>query len=261
MATGHRVWIGTTPEFHEAKEGKEAVAFARLAEAQWQRDAEGQWVEGETIWRDGVFSGKQAELVRSYEKGDLLLVIGNARTVENVVDGKTFVNEKLYVNHFSPDLSDRAVSVTMDRSQRQRERNADATQEADQQQEQGVAVVATHHASDHEGAASREQVEGELQSRLSQLVEANRIAPETATTVMDAYQKVQSEDARTLHAGVQDAVNAHLPKTEAAWVYSVSKHLVDGGQLMTWQDAEYLTAAATPVATSPPAVPAAAPAM
>ena len=89
MATGHRVWIGTNPEFHEAKEGKEAVAFARLAEAQWQRDAEGNWVEGETIWRDGVFSGKQAELVRSYEKGDLLLVIGNARTVENVVDGKT----------------------------------------------------------------------------------------------------------------------------------------------------------------------------
>lgn len=261
MATGHRVWIGTNPEFHEAKEGKEAVAFARLAEAQWQRDSEGNWVEGETIWRDGVFSGKQAELVRSYEKGDLLLVIGNARTVENVVDGKTYENEKLYVNHFSPDLSDRAVSVTMDRSQRQRERTSAPSQEAEQQQAQVATVVSTHHPSDDEGAVSREQVEAELHGRLAQLVEANRVTPAAATAVMDAYLSVKGDDARALHTAVQEAANEHLPKTEAAWVSTVSKHLVDGGQLLTWQEAEYLTAAAPPAAPTPAAVPAAVPAM
>lgn len=103
MAAGFRVRLGETPKYRPASaEHPESVAYARLAESNFRRDEAGNWVDQGTSWYDGVFTGRQADLVREYESGDMLIALGNQRTVESVRDGQTYTNEKLYVNHFSP---------------------------------------------------------------------------------------------------------------------------------------------------------------
>lgn len=255
MASGFRVRLGEAPKYRPASaEHAEAVAFARLAESNYQLDQAGNWVDQGTTWYDGVFTGRQAELIREYQSGDMLLALGNHRTVETVKDGKTYTNEKLYVNHFSPDLSDRAVTVVMDRSLRQsaqRAVNADQDQEADQQVNQAEFTGNELDPRDAPGARTRNEVEAEMFQRLEQLVQVGRVSPDDAHEVIDAFKQVKDRDPDTVYQTVVYA-SQKLPPVEAEWVKSVPRNLVTGYAPYTWEEADNAARVAAPAIPAQP---------
>ncbi len=144
LAPAFMVTIGDWLRFLPATEGKEAKAYVSLAQDQWSKNDSGEWVQGDTIWYDGEFTGRLAVIVsEQFVKGDHLIVDGNTREVATERDGQTFVNTKLYVNGFGPDMTKERVTIdrtpAVPRGHQQetvREAGSERTRETGQQTDQ-----------------------------------------------------------------------------------------------------------------------------
>ncbi|NLA65465.1 MAG: hypothetical protein GX862_05975 [Leucobacter sp.] len=263
MADGFRVRLATNPKYFPAdsQKGHDQFATARLVEANWSKNDAGEWVEGDPTFYDGVFNGQQADLIREYQSGDALLVIGASRIVEREHEGKTYKNPTLYANHFSPDLTDRAVTVVMDRSQRAnrtREAAPAADQEADQvatsQVQATPAAAADRHPDDNVNAVARATVEAEMLNRVHALVKQGHLSAEDAAKVTDVYESARNAHPDELRASVDSAVKSvPLSDTARTWLMSVPNHLSSAASPMTWAEATEVTQPApSPSAEVPP---------
>lgn len=236
--TGLRVRIGDDVRYLEATDDKPSIAYARLAEPRWERDDAGNFTELESEWHNGVFRGRQAELIREHQKGDSLLVLGNISEYEKTGnDGTVYQNVDLNVNHFAPDLSDRAVTVNYDRSKRQ---SREQRQTSEQNQEADITAAPVNQAA--AGGIPIETVnaiDNEIHSRLQQLVDAGRLDPESAQETFSAISMVPESVTPATYCKIAEHVTQRrLPPAEAAWVGHTPRAILNNQTPPTWQQAQ-----------------------
>lgn len=242
--TGLRVRIGDDVRYLEATDDKPAIAYARLAESRWERDTDGNFTELEPEWHNGVFRDRQADLIREYEKGDSLLVLGNVSEYEKTGnDGRVYTNIDLNVNHFAPDLADRAVTVNYDRSKRQ---SREQRQSASQDQEADIAAAPAE--KDIGIPIDRvNAIDSEMHSRLQQLVDSGRLDQESAEEAFSAISMVpESVKPETYCKMAEHITKRHLPPAEAIWVGHTPRAMLTGQKPPTWQQAQVAVASQQP---------------
>lgn len=244
MATGIRVNIGSDITFLPAQDGKQAKAYARLAQAQYEVVGEGTdrtFRELDSRWFDGEFTGDAAlQLQAMHQKGDALIVLGNIKEESREWEGREITSERFYANAFGPDAS-RYDGYTLQRKAKTVNQSASS-----QPEQQAVREVS---------GPNPDDAEAELRSRLNDLVQSSRLSPGDATEVMDAFSKNQHEPANVAHAAVSSAASMRLTRQEEfEYVTSVTGSQVTGESPLTWAEAEQRAGAApTQQQTVPPA--------
>lgn len=245
--TGLRIRIGDDVRYLEATDDKPAIAYARLAESRWERDTDGNFTELEPEWHNGVFRDRQADLIREYEKGDSLLVIGNVSEYEKTGnDGRVYTNVDLNVNHFAPDLADRAVTINYDRSKRQ---SREQRKSASQDQEADIATAPAGKEATHGLTMDTvNTIDAEIESRLQQLVAAGRVKQRTASKMMLTLSGTPGAGSSPeLYCAVsEDVARQHLPPAEAFWVGHTPRAMLTGQKPPTWQQAQVAVASQQP---------------
>lgn len=271
MAEGHRVRIGSDIRFFEKTDDKPATAYARLAEDQWGRNEAGELVQGETLWYDGVFEGREAiALNESFQSGDALVVIGNARDYTN---DKGYETTRLYANTFGPDAA--RMTVAIDRSPREtKQARQEQRQEATQETAQEADQQARDQPAQQDAAAEMmewQKTEEILRERVGQLIHTQRLTEAQANQIGGAWEQAKS----TGSPGESDQImQAELEKAglgiaEREYLSSVTASHDGTSQVKTWEQAESAAQwaqldAARQAARAPepaPPAPAAAPSM
>lgn len=233
----HRVRIAGDMNFYAATENKKAVAYVSLVEDRQKRQADGTYAEADPNWFDGTFRGGWAEaLNESYRAGDAILVDAEIEKHSFQKEGGDVVRSmKMYVSAFGPDAI--RARVAIDRTPRA-ERFTKQEQAADAAADAESDIAAERDPRDAPTAPSRAQVESELHSRLSELVDKNRVSPAAATQVMDVFHEFKSADSEALATAVNDTAKVALPPVEANWVASVPTTLVTGYKPLSWDESE-----------------------
>lgn len=113
---GYRVRVGSDVKFYAATADKPAVAYVDLVQDNWERIADGQYVEKDPTWFKGEVRGEHAQkLAEHFQKGDPLVVIGQSKLETSVSkDGREFVNNRLYIATFGPDASKTEARIDRD---------------------------------------------------------------------------------------------------------------------------------------------------
>lgn len=250
MATGIRVNIGSDITFLPAQDGKQAKAYARLAQAQYEVIGEGAdrtFRELDSRWFDGEFTGDAAlQLQAMHQKGDALIVLGNIKEESREWEGREITSERFYANTFGPDAA-QYDSYELHRKARAVNQGASS-----QPVQQAVREVA---------GPNPDDAEAELHSRLNDLVQSSRISPDHATEVMDAFSKNKHEPSDVAHEAVSAAASMRLRRQEEfLYVTSVTGSQVTGQPPLTWAESEQ-RAAATPQQQPVPPAPVQSPTM